>query len=338
MGQAIEQIKKMLEWRLSDEPYDKTRDLPQDPEERKKIGCRVFLACTSNQTSCGNREIIKWLMKHKLIDVYVTTCGGVEEDFMKVLRDFKLGSFELRGKELREKTLNRTGNLIVPNEHYAVFEQWLHPIIDEAHDEQDRTGTHFTPSRLIWKMGERINSEDSIFYWAWKNKIPCFCPAITDGSIGDQLYFHSIDRPGFILDLVGDINAMDGLSISAPKCGAIIVGGGVPKHHVLNACILNGAGADFAVYISTAQEFDGSDSGARPDEAVSWGKIAMHAKPVKVYAESTTVFPIIVRKSFLEIYKKNPKFYDDKKNPEPFGYNLSMDKLNKEKIDEKNKK
>lgn len=64
----------------------------------------------------------------------------------------------------------------------------------------------------------------------------------------------------------------------------------------------------------------------------------MHAKPVKVYAESTTVFPIIVRKSFLEIYKKNPKFYDDKKNPEPFGYNLSMDKLNKEKIDEKNKK
>lgn len=41
-------------------------------------------------------------------------------------------------------------------------------------------------------------------------------------------------------------------------------------------------GADYAVYINTAQEFDGSDSGARPDEAVSWGKIRMDAQPVKV--------------------------------------------------------
>lgn len=41
-------------------------------------------------------------------------------------------------------------------------------------------------------------------------------------------------------------------------------------------------GADYAVYINTAQEFDGSDSGARPDEAVSWGKIRVHAQPVKV--------------------------------------------------------
>ncbi len=36
------------------------------------------------------------------------------------------------------------------------------------------------------------------------------------------------------------------------------------------------------MYINTAQEFDGSDAGARPDEAVSWGKIQMKARPVKV--------------------------------------------------------
>lgn len=36
------------------------------------------------------------------------------------------------------------------------------------------------------------------------------------------------------------------------------------------------------VYVNTGQEFDGSDSGARPDEAVSWGKIRTDAKPVKV--------------------------------------------------------
>lgn len=41
-------------------------------------------------------------------------------------------------------------------------------------------------------------------------------------------------------------------------------------------------GADYSVYVNTSQEFDGSDSGAKPDEAVSWGKIRMDAKPVKV--------------------------------------------------------
>lgn len=41
-------------------------------------------------------------------------------------------------------------------------------------------------------------------------------------------------------------------------------------------------GADFSVFVNTASDFDGSDSGARPDEAVSWGKIKMDATPVKV--------------------------------------------------------
>lgn len=41
-------------------------------------------------------------------------------------------------------------------------------------------------------------------------------------------------------------------------------------------------GADYAVYINTGNEFDGSDSGARPEEAKSWGKIRKEANAVKV--------------------------------------------------------
>jgi hypothetical protein len=66
------------------------------------------------------------------------------------------------------------------------------------------------------------------------------------------------------------------------KTGIIVLGGGLPKHHICNANMFRN-GADYAVYINTAQEFDGSDSGAQPDEAVSWGKIKGSAKPVKVY-------------------------------------------------------
>lgn len=61
-----------------------------------------------------------------------------------------------------------------------------------------------------------------------------------------------------------------------------------------------------SVFINTGQEFDGSDSGAKPDEAVSWGKIRMDAKPVKVCADASLVFPLIVSQTFAKGGPKEP--------------------------------
>ena len=69
-------------------------------------------------------------------------------------------------------------------------------------------------------------------------------------------------------------------------------------------------GADYSVYINTAQEFDGSDAGARPDEAVSWGKIKVNAKSVKIFAEVTLVFPIIVAETFARNKDKASKVHE----------------------------
>jgi deoxyhypusine synthase len=88
------------------------------------------------------------------------------------------------------------------------------------------------------------------------------------------------------------------IALKAKKSAQIIIGGGVVKHHINNANLMRN-GADFSVLINTAQEFDGSDAGARPDEAISWGKIAVGAKSVKVYAEATLVLPIIVAETFV---------------------------------------
>ena len=60
-------------------------------------------------------------------------------------------------------------------------------------------------------------------------------------------------------------------------------------------------GADFAVFLNTAQEFDGSDSGARPDEAVSWGKIKADAKPVKVCGDASILFPLLISQTFAKL-------------------------------------
>ncbi|XP_010211913.1 PREDICTED: deoxyhypusine synthase [Tinamus guttatus] len=220
------------------------------------------------------------------VDVLVTTAGGVEEDLIKCLAPTYVGDFELRGQELRERGINRIGNLLVPNDNYCKFEDWLMPILDKMTEEQDTEGVKWTPSKMIARLGKEIDNPDSIYYWAQKNGIPVLSPALTDGSLGDMIFFHSYKRPGLVLDIVeGHFR---------PAHGA---GGGLVKHHIANANLMRN-GADFSVYVNTAQEFDGSDSGARPDEAVSWGKIRPDATPVKVYADASLVFPLLVAETF----------------------------------------
>ena len=84
------------------------------------------------------------------------------------------------------------------------------PILDRMVREQKEEGMVWSPSKMIQRLGEEIKDESSIYYWAAKNKIPVFSPALTDGSIGDMLYFHSYKNPGLVLDIVqGDAKMGD---------------------------------------------------------------------------------------------------------------------------------
>jgi deoxyhypusine synthase len=296
LAAAIEEVNKMLNWKA---PKTEVEAAAADEFGPAVVPdkCKIFLGYTSNQISSGNRELIRFLVQHRLVDVIVTSAGGIEEDFIKCLGEIHLGSFELDGAELRKKGLNRIGNLLMPNENYCRFEEWLNPILDEMHARQERDGERWSPSRMIKLMGERINNPESIYYWAAKHDIPVFCPAITDGAIGDMLFFHSYRKEGLIVDLVADIRGLNGEALRAAASGLVILGGGVVKHHICNANLMRN-GADYAVFINTGLEFDGSDSGASPDEAVSWGKIRMGARPVKVSCEATIAFPLLVAETF----------------------------------------
>ena len=165
--------------------------------------------------------------------------------------------------------------------------------------EEKQTGQVWTPSKFIHHLGKEINNEESVYYWAYKNNIPVFCPALTDGSIGDMLFFHTFKNDGrsITLDIVQDVRLMNLQSFKAINSGMIIFGGGVVKHHICNANLMRN-GADYSVFVNTANEFDGSDSGARPDEAVSWGKIKATANPVKIYGEASFIMPLLVSQTF----------------------------------------
>lgn len=283
MARAVDIIQQMRTW--------------SDPDTGDKS--TIFLGYTSNLISSGLRGTLRFLVEHSHVSAIVTTAGGVEEDFIKCLAPTFMGSFELQGSGLRGKGFNRIGNLVVPNDNYCKFEDWVVPILDKMLEEQEaskKDGKHvnvygeevqgelnWTPSKVIHRLGKEINNPESVYYWTYKNRIPVFCPALTDGSLGDMLYFHTFKASPLQLkiDIVEDIRRINQISHRAKRAGMIILGGGIVKHHIANACLMRN-GADYAVYINTAQEFDGSDAGARPDEAVSWGKIKTDAESVKV--------------------------------------------------------
>lgn len=273
-------------------------------------GCVIFLAYTSNLVSSGVRDVIRYLVQHRFVDVLVTTAGGVEEDLIKVLAPTLIGDFSLPGKLLREHGLNRIGNLLVPNANYCQFEDWLMPVLDKMVTER----TLWTPSQLIHRLGQEMNDEQCIASWAARNRIPYFCPAITDGSLGDMLFYHTYRAESpMVLDVVGDIRRLNRIAIHAKCTAMIILGGGVAKHHTCNANLMRN-GADYAVYINTGQEYDGSDSGAAPDEAVSWGKIRSSAEPIKVFGDASILFPLLVSQTFCRVSRKNRPLLSDEQS------------------------
>jgi deoxyhypusine synthase len=193
LGRAVEQIRSMRRWRLSDVPFVDGVDDPalQPPSVRSKIRARIFLAYTSNQISCGQREVIRYLVQNRMVDVLITTAGGIEEDLIKCLRPTYMGEFGLPGRDLRRRGINRIGNLLVPNKNYCDFEDWVSPILNEMHDELDAAtlvwaqaraaaatssdgsiddgdGQRFlwTPSKVIERLGRKIDHPDSVLYWA----------------------------------------------------------------------------------------------------------------------------------------------------------------------------
>ena len=309
LGLAIAEVNRMIHWRLSHEPLPAGETEAEQPVVRSGVRCTIFLAYTSNMVSSGVREVIRYLVQHRMVDVLITTCGGVEEDILKCLHPHYIGDFHLDGASLRRKGQNRIGNLLVPNKNYVAFEAFLTPLLDDMVRRQvGEERVVQCPSSFIREMGKAIDDERSILYWAYRNDIPVFSPALTDGSVGDMIFFHSSARTTptpLILDIAADICRLNDIAMLADHTGQIILGGGLAKHHCCNANLMRN-GADYSVYINTGVEYDGSDAGASPDEAVSWGKIRLGATPVKVWADATIAFPLLVSQTFAKHHSNSP--------------------------------
>jgi len=264
----------------------------------------VLLSFPAALMATGTRGVLRDLVKHKLVDAVVTTCGTLDHDLARLWEDYYAGSFDLDDRKLHQEGVNRLGNVLVPNTSYGeVLEAKLRPLLEEWYDSGAK---HWGTRELCAKLGEwagrEANRDESLLYWAWKNGIPVYVPGPTDGSVGAQVWMVYQKHRDLRFDLLKDEQELSDLVFAAKRLGALMIGGGISKHHVIWWSQFRD-GLDTVVYLTTAQESDGSLSGARVREAVSWGKVKEDAQWETVEGDASVLLPLLVADLFERLAK-----------------------------------
>ena len=250
----------------------------------------TFLSFPADIIATGTRGLINELVKRKMVDVIITTNGTLDHDIARTYMKYYSGSFDMSDRELRNLEINRLGNVFVPDESYGtIIEEKTQPVLEKLYSIKKE----WTGSELISEFGKNMNSQESILYNASRNGIPVFVPGMMDGSFGSQLWSFYERNRDFKINLLADEHQLSDIVFDAKKTGALMVGGGISKHHTIWWNQFRG-GLDYAVYITTAQEFDGSLSGAKLEEAISWKKIREDAEFVNVYGDATMILPVLL--------------------------------------------
>ncbi len=250
----------------------------------------TFLSFPADIISTGTRGIINQLVKKKLVDVVITTNGTLDHDIARVFTDYYCGSFDFSDRKLKNMSINRLGNVFIPDESYGeIIENKVQPWIQELYEKKKEWGG----AEMLKEVGLKINDSSSILYNAAMNNIPVFIPGMTDGSFGSQLWSFYERNRDFKINLLQDEHELSDIIFDAKKSGALMIGGGISKHHTIWWNQFRG-GLDYAVYLTTAQEYDGSLSGAKLEEAISWKKMREDAEFSNVYGDATALLPLLV--------------------------------------------
>ena len=250
-----------------------------------------FLSFPANIVSTGLRGAIAGSVKY--FDALMTTCGTLDHDLAKAYGGvYNLGSFEADDTELLKVNVYRLGNIFIERDQYGLaLEKYFTQIMNDIYKSKEYK-KEYSPSELLYEFGKRMKDENSIVRQAYLNKVKIFCPGIVDGAFGTQLMLFSQDHD-FKLNMLKDEVELSNISFDNKTTGALMLGGGISKHHVIWWNQFKG-GLDYAVYVTTASQYDGSLSGARLTEAVSWGKVKPRAKYVTIDGDVTIILPIIL--------------------------------------------
>ncbi len=255
----------------------------------------VILSFPANIVATGLRGLLSSLIRRGLVDLVITTGGTFDHDIARSEGGiYYKGWFEFDDKMLRELEIHRLGSILIPLENYGpIIEKFTHHMLEELIEIKDT----WTPSELAEEIGKRLKDRNSILREAYLKEVKIFCPGIVDSAFGTALFTYGEvmrSRKGVTLkvDVLEDMKNIANIVYKANKLAGIILGGGIAKHHLIWWAQFKG-GLDYAIQITSAPEWDGSLSGARTREAISWGKIKPTQYHVTIPGDITIILPLL---------------------------------------------
>ena len=249
----------------------------------------TFITLSGPLVPSGMRLVFRDLIRDGYVDVVVTNGANVVHDIVEAMgRPHMVGEVDVDDAELHERGINRAYDIFIESDTWPKLEEYVGGILDGLPEER-RVGIPI--HGLIREIGLRLEDEESILYTAAKKGVPIFSPGFLDSMLGIPLWMYS-KRSRLVIDPIKDFVLLGEMVYEAKKSGAVILGGGTPKHHAQYMNTLRD-GLDAAVQISSARVEDGSLSGAPLKESVSWGKLKGE-KASTIFGDVTIIFPLIV--------------------------------------------
>ncbi|BCU68358.1 deoxyhypusine synthase [Sulfolobales archaeon HS-7] len=248
-----------------------------------------IMSFTANLVATGLRGLFADLIRKEYFNMIVTTGGTIDHDIARSFGGkYYKGTFDIDDNLLRELSIHRLGNVFIPFENYGGI---IEKVVRRKIEELVNIKKEWPVFEVLWEIGKDIQDENSILKAAYERKIPIIVPGIVDGSFGTNVFIAS-QFNGFRINLFEDMRKIKDAVFECKSSGALIVGGGISKHHVIWWNQFKD-GLDYAIYLSTALEHDGSLSGARPREAISWNKLRKLENSVFINGDATIILPLL---------------------------------------------
>lgn len=248
--------------------------------------CHRLLGLAGATVASGLRNLITKLIKMGFVHTIVTTGANITHDIIEAIggKHYILEKDEMDDEKLAKMGIFRIYNVAVKRESYEMLERFIDSAL------QDVSGI-FSSKELIRILASKIKDERSFVKAAYEAGVDVYCPAIADSILGNQIRFRTGGRVK--VDTLADIECIVDRIWSSKRTGALLLGGGTPKHFILMAANTANRPLSYAVQITTDREEHGGLSGAKLEEAKSWGKVMKGGYVANVCLDISIALPLL---------------------------------------------
>jgi len=261
----------------------------------------IFLGLAGAMIPAGMRKIITYIIENRMIDCLVSTGANLFHDCHETLGLYHFqGSPEVDDVELFNHGIDRIYDVFAREDDFRKTDDFIEEWVKTLDPQQPFTTREFL--YLLGKELTRVAKTEGILTTAYRKKVPIYCPALGDSSIGIAIAIGRHRGTNAInFDIIRDIIETADIVSQSESTGVIYIGGGTPKNFIQQAEVASPflfgyatAGHKYAIQITTDAPHWGGLSGCTFKEGQSWGKIAKEAQKVSVYADATIAFPLLV--------------------------------------------